>query len=159
MLGVVCVTAFEKETVAELAPGQSLQINGYDVRFDGLLPVTGPNYTENLANIVVSREGNESFAMTPTKRFYEARGMPTTEADIRTIGFSQLYLSLGDPGKDGKTVLRAWWKPQITLIWFGTIFMVLGGLISLSDRRLRVGVAKPSKSRFVTVAEGNHVSV
>jgi cytochrome c-type biogenesis protein CcmF len=86
--------------------------------------------------------------MKPSKRFYQARQMPTTEAAIQSIGFSQLYVSLGDVSRDGKVVLRAWWKPQIILIWLGTIFMVLGGAISLSDRRLRVGVAKASKTRL-----------
>ena len=30
------------------------------------------------------------------KRFYPVRQMPTTEAGIRTLGLSQLYVSLGD---------------------------------------------------------------
>ncbi len=145
MLGVVSVTAFETETVAELSPGEEMEIAGYEIRFDGLVPVTGPNYSEKVATITVTQIGKEPFVMKPSKRFYQARGMPTTEAAIETIGFSQLYLSLGDESEQGKAVLRAWWKPQITLIWFGTIFMVLGGMVSLSDRRLRVGVAKPAK--------------
>lgn len=148
LLGVVCVTAFEKEAVAELSAGEQLQIAGYEIRFDGLTPVTGPNFSENVATITVTSNGKLPFVMKPTKRFYQARGMPTTEAAIETIGFSQLYLSLGDQSKQGKAVIRAWWKPQITLIWLGTIFMVFGGVISLSDRRLRVGVAKPAR-RFM----------
>ena len=147
MLGIVAVTAFEKETVAELAPGENLQINGYDLKFQGMVPVTGPNFSENIATILVSSEGAKPFEMNPSKRFYQARSMPTTEAAIRTTGFSQLYVSLGDASRDGRVVVRAWWKPNITLIWLGTVFMVFGGAISLSDRRLRVGVAKSSKAR------------
>ncbi|WP_367187753.1 cytochrome c-type biogenesis CcmF C-terminal domain-containing protein [Pantoea sp.] len=56
-----------------------------------------------------------------------------------TFGLSQLYVSLGDAGNDGSIVVRIWWKPLIVCIWGGAIIMALGGIVSLSDRRLRVG--------------------
>jgi cytochrome c-type biogenesis protein CcmF len=59
-----------------------------------------------------------------------------------TFGLSQLYVSLGDPMSDGGIVVRIWWKPFILCIWGGTIFMMIGGMVSLSDRRLRVGAPK-----------------
>ena len=74
-----------------------------------------------------------------SKRFYPVRQMPTTEAGIRTMGFSQLYVSLGDETADGALVVRIWWKPLVTLIWGGALVMMAGGAVSLLDRRLRVG--------------------
>ena len=71
--------------------------------------------------------------------------MPTTEADIHTFGFSQLYVSPGEAQPDGSVTLRIWWKPLVTLIWGGTLVMVAGGLLSLADRRLRVGA--PTRAR------------
>ena len=62
-----------------------------------------------------------------------------------TFGFSQLYVSLGDPMADGGIVVRIWWKPWILCIWYGTIVMMAGGIVSLSDRRLRVGAPKRAK--------------
>ena len=53
------------------------------------------------------------------RRIYAASGMPTTEAAIETYGFSQLYLQLGEPQADGKSVVRLWYKPYVTLIWLG----------------------------------------
>ncbi len=158
LMGVVCASAFQKETVAELAVGETLSVSGYLVRFDGMVPVTGPNFTESVAKLNVTSEKGDSFTLLPAKRFYPARRMPTTEAAIETIGFSQLYIALGDAADDGKTVIRAWWKPNITLIWFGTIFMVLGGLLSLSYRRLRVGVAKTAKSQQKSREGSQHAS-
>ena len=73
--------------------------------------------------------------------------MPTTEAGIVTLGFSQLYVSLGDMTADGGVVVRAWWKPMVLLIWLGGALMMMGGMISLADRRLRIGV--PAASRRV----------
>ena len=38
--------------------------------------------------------------------------------------------------------LRAYHKPLISWIWGGALVMALGGLVSLSDRRWRVGAAR-----------------
>ena len=67
-----------------------------------------------------------------------------------TFGLSQLYVSLGDPMADGGMVVRIWWKPFILCIWGGTVFMMIGGLVSLSDRRLRVGAPR-RKAKAVKV--------
>ena len=73
--------------------------------------------------------------------------MPTTEAGIKTLGLSQLYVSLGDGTKDGGIVVRVWWKPLVTLIWIGGLAMMAAGAISLTDRRLRIGApARRSQS-------------
>lgn len=71
--------------------------------------------------------------------------MPTTEAGIRTFGVSQLYVSLGDDMADGGIVVRIWWKPLILCIWGGALVMMAGGIVSLTDRRLRVGA--PARAR------------
>ena len=147
-LGIVMVTAFETELVKEIRPGDVVQESGYEIRLQGLVPRTGPNFTETIASFSVTSPSGNTFEMKPSKRLYTARGMPTTEAAISTRGFSQLYISLGDISKDGTLVLRVWWKPWITLIWLGTVFMVVAGTISLFDRRLRVGVARPARTRI-----------
>jgi len=79
--------------------------------------------------------------------------MSTTEAALLTRGASQLYLSLGDLGSDGTVAVRLYNKPLVLLIWFGAIVMVLGGALSLSDRRLRVGAPKPARKPTLQPAE------
>ena len=61
-----------------------------------------------------------------------------------TRGAGQLYLSLGDTKPDGSIAIRLYYKPLVMLIWLGAVVMVLGGALSLSDRRLRVGAPKPA---------------
>ena len=69
--------------------------------------------------------------------------MSTTEAALLTRGVGQIYLSLGDAGDDGSIAVRAYHKPLVLLIWLGALVMAFGGLLSLSDRRLRIGAPKP----------------
>ena len=78
-----------------------------------------------------------------------SRGTTTSESALMTRGFSQLYLALGDPNPDGSLAVRLYYKPLVLLIWLGAVVMVIGGALSLSDRRLRVGAPKPARSKAV----------
>ena len=84
--------------------------------------------------------------MTPSKRNFTIRGSSTTEAALLTRGFSQLYISLGEAAVDGGIAVRIYHKPLVLLIWLGPVLMAFGGLLSLSDRRLRVGAPKPARA-------------
>ncbi|WP_193175889.1 heme lyase CcmF/NrfE family subunit [Oricola nitratireducens] len=152
-LGIVSVSAFQEEHVLRMAPGDTTDLSGFSVLFEGMEPRQGPNYTENVATFQVSRDGKQIATINPAKRIYTARRMPTTEAGIHTRGFSQIYIALGDPVEgSNQIVVRLWWKPDVTLIWFGPILMVIGGLFSLSDRRLRIGAPVPSARRRQVLA-------
>jgi len=130
-----------------MKPGDTANAGGYELRFDGLEDVTGPNYTAQSGEFTVSRGGVEVAKVASAKRFYQARQMPTTEAGILTFGASQLYIALGDTEANGGLVVRIWWKSWVTFIWYGTVLMVIGGILSLSDRRLRIGAPNRAKAR------------
>ncbi|MEA3535530.1 heme lyase CcmF/NrfE family subunit [Rhizobium sp. CC-YZS058] len=139
VIGIVGVSAFATEHIAEMKPGMALEAGGYQVVFDGVKPGQGPNFTEERGHFTVRRTGVVVADVYSAKRVYTARRMPTTEAGILTFGLSQLYVSLGDDLPDGGIVVRLWWKPVILAIWGGAVLMMLGGAVSLSDRRLRIG--------------------
>ncbi|MGO4830933.1 heme lyase CcmF/NrfE family subunit [Rhizobiaceae sp. 2RAB30] len=145
VLGIVSVLSLESEKIVAIQPGATIEIAGYTLRFDRMEKVIGPNYTDDRARFLLERSGKALGEITSAKRFYPVRQMPTTEAGIRTLGLSQLYVSLGDATPDGSIVVRVWWKPIVTLIWGGALVMMLGGFVSLLDRRLRVGA--PARAR------------
>ena len=150
-LGIVGVMAFETENILAMRPGDTTQISGMSLRYEGILPVQGPNYTESQARFsLLDASGKAAGEIVSSKRFYPVRQMPTTEAGIRTMGLSQLYVSIGDEMSNGGLVVRIWWKPLVTLIWGGTIAMMIGGTVSLLDRRLRIGA--PARSRRRTTS-------
>src|SRR5690606_10988442 len=133
--------------------GETAELAGYSVRFDDLQPFTGPNYRERRAHFTITGEdGAPLGGVYSAKRLYPARQIPTTDAGIRSFGSSQLSVSLGDPTDDGGMVVRVWWKPLVLLIWMGAVVMAFGGLVSLLDRRLRVGAPSARRSRTVAKA-------
>jgi len=147
LLGIIGETQWSLERIAELKPGQSMSIRRYDLHFDGVTTRQGPNYRELAAHFTVRRHGDFVGVMEPAKRSFPSRGTATTETALMTRGFSQLYLSLGDPNPNGALAVRLYYKPLVLLIWFGAVVMVVGGALSLSDRRLRVGAPKPARSK------------
>jgi cytochrome c-type biogenesis protein CcmF len=147
VIGLVSASAYSTETIGAVKPGETLKAGDYTLAFDGIAPATGPNYTEERMLFTVSRDGGGSFQVAPAKRFYQARQMQTTEAAIKTIGLSQLYISLGDRMDNGAQAVRASYKPLVTLIWLGPIVMAIGGGLSLSDRRLRIGAPRRAATR------------
>ncbi|TWG99327.1 cytochrome c-type biogenesis protein CcmF [Mesorhizobium sp. J18] len=151
LLGIVATTTMQSEHILTVKPGETVEIAGYSLRYEGLQPFTGPNYTENRGRFVLTERGRALGDVVSSKRFYSVRQMPTTEAGIRTIGLSQLYVSLGDEIEDGGIVVHIWWKPLVTLIWLGALAMMAGGAVSLLDRRLRIGA--PSRRKRAAQAQ------
>jgi cytochrome c-type biogenesis protein CcmF len=147
LLGVIGETQWSLERIAELRPGQSISIRRYDFQFDGLNTRRGPNYRDLIAHFTVRRHGEVVGAMEPARRSFPSRGTAVTENALMTRGVSQLYLSLGDPNPDGSLAVRLYYKPLVLLIWFGAVAMAIGGVLSLSDRRLRVGAPKPARTK------------
>ena len=146
LIGIVCETTWNSEYIGTMKPRDTVDVAGYSLTLNGLTERQGPNYRELVASFMVSIDGQPLSTMTPAKRSFTTRGMSTTEAALLSRGFSQLYISLGDTAADGATVVRIYHKPLVLLIWFGPVLMAFGGLLSLSDRRLRVGVPKPAKA-------------
>jgi cytochrome c-type biogenesis protein CcmF len=148
LLGIIGVTAWGSERLAEIKPGGSLDVAHYRLTLDGTFSRTGSNYRDLVAHFTVHRGSELIGAMEPTRRTFPDRdNTATTEAALMTRGVSQIYVSIGDPNRDGSVPVRLYFKPHVLLIWLGAAFMFLGGALSLSDRRLRVGAPRPAKAR------------
>jgi cytochrome c-type biogenesis protein CcmF len=144
LLGIVGAATWGTERILALKPTQTVTLPGYELTFDGLVQRGGPNYQEQVAKFTVRSGGAVVGVMEPSKRSFSARAMTTNEAALLTRGAGQLYLSLGDSESSGALAIRLYYKPLVMLIWLGALIMMLGGGLSLSDRRLRVGAPKPA---------------
>jgi cytochrome c-type biogenesis protein CcmF len=153
LLGIVSAAHWGAERIVSLKPGEDTTIRRYDLTFDGMVPRQGPNYHEQAAKFTVRRNHETIAVLTPSKRTFDARGTTTTEAALLTRGASQLYISLGEVNADGSVAVRIYHKPLVLLIWLGAVVMALGGALSLSDRRLRVGAPKPAARPTMAPAE------
>jgi cytochrome c-type biogenesis protein CcmF len=154
VIGIVATTAWRSEEILALKPGDTAEIAGYSLTFKGVAPRQGPNYRERVGVVVVARNGKTVAELLPSKREFTVERTDTTEAGIHASWRGDLYAVLGDPLKDGAYTVRLYFNPLVRLIWLGAIFMFVGGAVSLSDRRLRVGAPKRGEARAAPVVAG-----
>ena len=128
---------FSVERDVRMAVGDTVQIADYDFKFTGVSDANGPNYMGGKAQIDISKNGKPEATLFAEKRFYTVSKMPMTEAAI-DWGFTRdLYVALGEKIEDNSWALRLYYKPFIRWIWIGGLFMAIGGLLCMFDRRYR----------------------
>jgi cytochrome c-type biogenesis protein CcmF len=148
--GITVSTAWRSERIETLRPGDTVEIAGRILRLVGVTEEDVANYRAERAQIVVEQSGSAPMTLYPERRWYPVARSQTTNTAIATNGFGDLYLALGDPDGQGGWVLRAYYNPLVPWIWFGAILAALGGLVSLSDRRLRLRVPAAGARLAVT---------
>ena len=139
--GATASTAWVEEHNQIQTPGQSVTVAGYALRFEGATDVQGPNYTAKEGRFVVLKGEREIAVLKPQRREYLQPRQVGTAPAIHSTARGDVYAVLGDPDGEGFAT-RLYFQPLIPWIWLGTGLMALGGLCSLSDRRLRVGAPR-----------------
>lgn len=140
IIGVTLVKGYETERDVRMNVGDTVVAGGYTFRFDGVREEQGPNYIAARGSVTVTHDGQLVTQLFPEKRQYNASGMPMTEAAIETGLLRDLYVSLGEPIPDsnGAWAVRVYHKPFVDWIWAGCLFMALGGILAITDRRYRI---------------------
>ncbi len=140
--GITATSAWQSESIRMMRPGDVAELAGYEFKFEGVEAISGPNYTGVRGAFTVTEAGQPIARLTPEKRNYPAEGSSTTEAAIRTTVGGDLYTVLGDADGTGGWSTRIFHNPLVPWIWVGAALMALGGLISLTDRRHRIGAPR-----------------
>src|SRR5690606_19135002 len=84
---------------------------------------------------------------TPEKRRYNASGSIMTEAALDVTLWRDVYVSMGEPLADGAWGMRLQVKAFMRWVWLGAIFMAVGGLLAILDKRYR-----PARRRLAEAA-------
>ena len=150
--GVTAASAFSTDRVLTMRAGDSAAIGGVTVRLEGIRDVAGPNYQATRADFALI-SGTHARFIASERRFYPVSGTRTTVAGITDGFLGNTYVAIGDPGDGapaGTLVVRLYDHPLVGWIWAGPMLMALGGLVSLTDRRHRIGA--PARRRTPPLA-------
>ncbi|MBK5910458.1 heme lyase NrfEFG subunit NrfE [Rhodothalassium salexigens] len=154
ILGIAGSEAFTVERLVTVSRGESVEAGPYTFIFEGVNPAAGPNYTAVEGHFRVQRGQRTVARLTPEERTYTSPPNTTTEAAIRTLWHGDLYAVVGEPEQGGWSA-RLYYKPLVSWIWFGAGLMVVGGAISLTDRRRRVGAPTRAKADRADASAGS----
>ncbi len=151
LIGVTGSLAWNTEYLQVMYPGDVANVAGYQLRFNGVQDnLAGPNYSVTRATLVATKNGKTISIMQPERRMYENPPEPLSTVAIYTNLISDLYAVLGDPDGKGGFVVRIYHNPLVPWLFFGAVIMVLGGIVSLTDRHHRVG-APSSRQRGASI--------
>jgi len=145
--GMTASSAWKSEAIQNQKIGEAVTVAGYAFTLTGVEHVKGPNYTADRATFQVSHDGKPVAEMRPEKRLFIQPPRPATNAAIHGMAMGDLYAVVGEPAGDGAWVTRLYFNPLVPWMWAGALLLVLGGLVSLSDRRYRVGAPARKEAR------------
>jgi cytochrome c-type biogenesis protein CcmF len=154
VIGVSGVASYKIEKDVSMGPGDTATIAGYQFRFESTNDARGPNYQAREAHVAITRDGQSVAELTTQKRQFKVQSNAMTHAGIAVAWNRDLFVALGDDLGAGKWSLRLQYKPLVRYIWLGGVFMALGGLIAILDRRYRRGRLPIEATPTVTAGEG-----
>ena len=139
VMGITVDSLMSTDIVAAARPGDQFELAGRTLVFEGVEARIGPNYASEFGTFTIYDGEKVIGTLNPERRRYLVQTMTTTEAAIRSTAFEDLYAVIGEQDQLGRRTVRLYHNPLVPWLWFGSIMMVLGGFVSLTDRRLRVG--------------------
>ncbi len=137
LAGALLVEALNVQREVALAPGQSLVVGTYEVRFEGVDHQQGPNYVADRGHLRVLQHDRQLALLHPEKRLYASGGQVMTEAGIHARLNGDVYVALGESLGNNAWAVRVHIKPFVRWIWLGALLMALGGFVTAADRRFR----------------------
>jgi len=146
--GVMGASFWKSEDVRYMDVGDTWQLGPWEIQLDQVQDIRGENYQSYEALVTLKRDQQMIATLTPEKRIYLVQNMPTSEAAIETDFITDFYLVLGDQNQQGQWTVRIFIEPLVPWIFIGIILMMVGGAVSLADRRYRLALparaARPS---------------
>ena len=139
IIGIACTQNYSIEKDLRMQAGDRVQFADYEFVFTGIKEKNGPNYDGFKGVLEVHRDGKQVALLKPEKRMYTVSRMPMTEAAIDAGVTRDLYAALGEQLDNGAWAVRIYYKPFVRWIWFGGVFMALGGVLAMLDKRYRFG--------------------
>ena len=135
IIGATGTSILKKEKIQFQDLNQKISISNFDVKFEGIKNVEGPNYLSQVGVFSIYKDKNYIKTLYPERRFYNSREQVTTEAAIHSTFTGDLYIAIGEKNTESNTfswTTRIWFNPFTLWIWIGVLFLGIGGLISLT---------------------------
>ena len=144
VLGAVVESHAKLSTQQVMAVGDTARLGAYELTLTGTYQAAGSNYDASGGIFDLTRNGRTMCEARPQRRFYPASNEVQSKVWLCFQPLDDLYVVMAQPQeKAGQPAwqVRFFYNPWVRLIFLGPLLMALGGVLSLADRRLRLGVA------------------
>ena len=142
IFGISSITAWEIEDIRVVKIGDTYSAGSYKFTLNNVINKNGPNYVSTMGLLdVLDKNNNFITTLKPEKRFFPTQSITTTEAAIDNGLTRDIYVVLGSEQNKSEWVIRTYIKPFVNWIWLGAFILSLGGILSIVDKKLRIGIA------------------
>ena len=147
--GIVGSMFFSTNVQKQVAPGESIQIRGYTLTFQGLKDITTEHTQKVTGTLAVSRNGKPLGIIESSRRVegHAEEPQPVTDVGIRSRPLEDLYVILANWTEDEKAAtFKVLVNPLMMWVWVGSAVLVAGTIIAFwPDRREKQAV--PARQR------------
>ena len=133
ILGITGSSVWQEEKITKMKIGNETKIAKYNIVFEKINEIKGPNYVALQGNFLIYDDNKKIVTqLIPENRFYPIKNNFTTEASIHTNLFRDLYMVLGEGNLSDGWIVRIYYNPLVIWIWIGSIFIFIGGIVSIN---------------------------
>jgi len=133
ILGITGSSVWQEEKITKMKIGNETKIEKYNIIFEKINEITGPNYVALQGNFLIYDNNKKIVTeLKPENRFYPIKNTFTTEASIHTNIFRDLYIVLGEGNLNDGWIVKIYYNPLVIWIWIGSAIIFIGGLVSMN---------------------------
>jgi len=139
ILGITGSSVWQMEKISKMKINNEIKINNYNIVFNKINEIKGPNYIAIEGNFLVY-DKNKNFVTTlkPQNRFYPITSNFTSEASINTNIFRDLYIVLDEGNQNNGWIVRVYYNPLVIWIWIGALLISIGGFFSINNNLKKI---------------------
>lgn len=147
VLGIAGSMSASVEREATLKIGETLALDRFRIKFEGLDAREQPTHLRVEALFRVSSNGQDVGLFAPALKYFPTQQSPVGRAVFRSTLSEDLYLILSGFGqvREGQATLKALVRPLLVWIWIGGGVMAVGTLVALWPFRRRAAQAALSR--------------
>ncbi|MFT6107063.1 MAG: cytochrome c-type biogenesis protein CcmF [Rickettsiales bacterium] len=138
ILAIAGNAVFSKTKELNMKFGDKTNISGYEIEFQNVDYVAGKNYLARQGIFIINKNSRQVAILNPESRYYPENDQTTTEADIKSFIFADLYLVMGGKDDMGSGIenyaIRIYHKPFMSFIWLGCVMIFVGGILTVTKR-------------------------
>ena len=138
-IGVIGSQFFQQKHADQLSQGQHLAVAGYVLTFERTTDVVVGDVETVTAHLRVSTTSGRFLREIETGRsiYAQFQNQPTSHISITTDGLQDLYVFLADWDGAKAITINVFVNPLVSLVWFGGLLMLIGGIICWWPERRR----------------------